>query len=373
MTTIGAERRAWGWVDHLRAGGTTPWADWTGEGSRTGVWLPGAQQLELLRRLHVAGRPSPELVERVLTASAPGRGTPDLELVGASEEKPFGPRPVDPADLPDAELVRVATNLLAEDLVAAGPPAPRPAPYVHPWRTRYRVVGDPWLADPVRESLVRRGRPPGGRGAVVLVLGADLATMLTDAWTARALSEGCPPWRAWLEPFTATPRVPPRVDLVRAAATWERRVGHARVRVVLDPAELPRLLGVRRPLPARPRLSADGVDLARRVAAVLGLLVLPPARAELLRGTLLPRLVGAGGSPLQVPVEHAAWVGERAARMRDRLLRAGYAVHGDPDRLVPPDAAFGSVGAAGPTDAGVLDLAVRLLLERPGHRTEGER
>ena len=58
-------RRAWGWVDHLRDGGTTPWRDWTGEGRAGARVLPGAQQLELLRRLNQAGRPSPALSTRL--------------------------------------------------------------------------------------------------------------------------------------------------------------------------------------------------------------------------------------------------------------------------------------------------------------------
>lgn len=367
--TVSGERRAWGWVAHLRDGGTTPWADWHGEGTREGVYLPGAQQLELLRRLHLAAtaqgqRPTPRLVERVVEASAPGRGTPDLELVGATDESPFGPRPVDPADLPDAELTRVATSLLAEDLVAAG--ARRPpevSPLVRPWRTRYRLVGDPWLADPAREAMVARGRPPGGRGSVVVVVGRDVATMVADAWTSRCFDEGSLPWREWLDPFAAGHRVPPRVDLERAATTWARQVGQARVRVVLDPSALPRLVGVRRSLPRPPVLAADAVDLARQVAAVLGLLVLPEQRADLLRHTLLPRLLDAPGPPLRLPAEHAAWATQRAVRMRDRMLRAGYAVHGDPDLLVPRPEAVAPAGASGPTDAGVLALAVRLLLD----------
>lgn len=366
--TVSGERRAWGWVAHLRAGGTTPWSAWRGEGDREGVYLPGAQQLELLRRLQLAGhrdrsRPSQRLVGRVLEASAPGRGTPDLELVGATDESPFGPRPVDPADLRDCELTRVATGLLAEDLVATGVPPVHEASFVRPWRTRYRLVGDPWLADPAREALIRRGRPPGGRGAVVLVVGRDFATMLTDAWTSRCFDGGSLPWREWLDPVATGPRVPPPTDLERAAATWATRVGPARVRVVLDPAALPRLVGVRRALPQAPTLAADAVDLARQVAAVLGLLVLPPLRRDLLRSTLLPRLVDAPGPRLQLPAEHAPWATQRAARMRDRLLRAGYAVHGDPDLLVPRPEAVAPAGASGPTEAGVLALAVRLLLD----------
>ncbi|WP_134740630.1 hypothetical protein [Nocardioides sp. 503] len=376
-------RRAWGWVAHLRDGGTTPWAGWHAEAER-GPYLPGAQQLELLRRLNLAGRPSAALVDRVLSASAPGRGTPDLELVGADSGSAFGPRPVDPAQLPEVELTRVASSLVADDLVTAGTPALREPAFVRPWRTRYRLVGDPWLADPARDALTARGRPPGGRGAVVLVLGTDLATMVADVWTARAFGAGVASWREWLDPLARARSVPPRVDLPRTATAWAGRVGAGRVRVVLDPAALPRLVGVRRSLPARPRPSADATDLARRVGAVLGILVLPQRRTELLRRSLLPRLLegpGAPGAPLAVPPQHADWALDRAARMRDDLTGAGYAVHGDPDLLLPRREDL-AAATAGPTESGVLELALRLLLgsgdrpadtsdrptEREGHR-----
>jgi hypothetical protein len=366
------ERLAWGWVAHLRAGGTTTWRDWrtgtTGAGETRGRYLPGAQQLELLRRLNLAGRPSAALAQRVLEASAPGRGTPDLELVGAVEESPFGPRPIEPADLPEAELSRVATGLIAEDVVAVGLPTDRAAGAPRPWRRRYRLVGDPWLADPARLELTRRGRPPGDRGATVYVLGTDLATMLADAWTARSFSEGGPGWQEWLNSFAGGARVPPRVDLLDAADTWGRRVGRDRVEIVLDPALLPRLVGVRRPLPTAPTYAADAVELTRRVGAALGLLVLPGQRSGLLRHGLGQRLVGAPGRPLAVPGEHAGWVQRRAVRMRDALLSAGYAVHGDPDALVPRTDS-GPTGCD-PDDAGVLALALRLLLDPVARQQE---
>ncbi len=351
------ERRAWGWVASLREGGTTPWAAWTGEAEARGRVLPGAQQLELLRRLNEAGRPTPALVRRVLEASAPGRGRPDLELVGAVDPGPFGPRPVDPADLPDDELVRVATSVLAEDLAATALPDP-PRSGRPPWRRRFRLVGDPWLADAARHALGERGRHPGGRGATVLVLGDDLATMLTDAWCSRVLGEGAPPWRDWLDDSVSRDRVPPRVDVLRALRTWSDRVGRDRVRLVLDPAALPRLAGTRRPLPPVAALSADGAELARRTAPVLGLLALPERRARLLREALLPRLVAAGGPPLGVPPGLGGWVHDRAERVRREVLAAGYPVVGDVDRLLPRV----REGAREPSDAGVLDLAVRLLL-----------
>lgn len=364
MTSAGTpgERRAWGWVTSLREGGTTPWAAWTGEAEARGRVLPGAQQLELLRRLNAAGRPGPELVRRVLEASAPGRGRPDLELVGAVDPGPFGPRPVDPADLPDDELVRVATSVLAEDLATTALPdhadPARRGPGRPPWRGRFRLVGDPWLADAARHALAERGRHPGGRGATVLVLGDDVATMLTDAWRSRVLGEGAPPWRDWLDDTVSRDRVPPRVDVLRALRTWSDRVGRDRVRLVLDPAALPRLAGTRRPLPPAPALSADGAELARRTAPVLGLLALPERRARLLREVLLPRLVAVGGPPLGVPPGMEGWLRDRAERVRREVLAAGYPVVGDVDRLLPRV----REGAREPSDAGVLDLAVRLLL-----------
>lgn len=355
-------RRAWAWVAHLREGGTTPWRDWTGAGIDGGRALPGAQQLELLRRLNLAGPPSAALAARILTASAPGRGRPDLVLVGAAETTSFGPPPVDPGDLPDEELLRVAAGLIADDLVAGGTPEPRQPQFVRPWRTRYRLVGDPWLADPLRAQLIARGRPPGGRGSVVLVLGTSLDRMLVHAWTSRAFDDGAPPWRDWVDGLVRRNRVAPRADLLPVARTWSARVGTERVRVVLDPAATPGLLGVRRGLRAAPDPSADAVDLARRVAGVLGLLVEPHRRGALLLETLLPRLAGHPGERLAVPLEHAAWVRRRAERMRTGLLRAGYAVVGDPDLLLPRDATT-AVAATGPSDDGVLALAVRLLLD----------
>ena len=61
-----------------------------------------------------------------------------------------------------------------------------------------------------------------------------------------------------------------------------------------------------------------------------------------------------------VPPEHHDWAHDRAVRLRDALLRAGYAVHGDPDRLLPSD----RPGVPEPSDAGALELALRLMAGR---------
>lgn len=358
------QARGWGWVQHLREGGSTPWASWSAPGDSLGAALPGAQQLELVRRLNArAGHPLPgDLVARILGTSAPGRGQPDLELVGVAVPSDFGPRPVDPSDLPPRELLRVAAAVLAEDLVAAGvPPRPRAA-VPRPWRTRYRLVGDPVLADPVREQLVGLGRPPGGRHPVVLLLAAPLDRMLADAWTLRSFDMGAPSWHVWLRQVTRHEELPARFDPLRQARAWSERVGRSRVEVVLDHDALPALLGVRRPLDVPGEVPAQVPDLARRVASLLTLHVPADRRTELLRRGLAPRLRGVVGAPVVVPEEHAGWLARQADRLVQGMRRAGYAVHGDLDDL-RPGGRGARTGVTSADPAATLDLAMRLMLE----------
>ncbi|MEN8706203.1 MAG: hypothetical protein ABF306_08715 [Nocardioides marinisabuli] len=373
------ERRAWAWVAHLREGGATPWSQWAATGERSGRVLPGAQQLELLRRLNVAGRPGRALARRVLEASAPGRGRPDLELLGAAPLSRFGPAPVDPAQLPADELIRVATSLLAEDLVARPLPAPGPTSVtarlrtgalLRRWLPRYRLVGDPWRADAARRHLVAAGRPPGGPDPTVLILGGGLSSMLVDLWTDRAFSTGgpVPSWRSWMDTVVETGRLGRGADPVASARRWTARVGPDRVRLVLDPTALPGEVGVRR-VPAAPRLSVDAIDLGRRVGGVLGLLVTPPEGRQVLRRALLPRLLDAPGPLLGVPPEHHRWVVRRSRRLRDDLLAAPYpvvgTVLGPADALLDHPRRLAAAEPGEPHDDRVLDLAVRMLLEHP--------
>ncbi|MGL5826299.1 MAG: hypothetical protein ACRCYU_16025, partial [Nocardioides sp.] len=191
-----ARTRAQAWVAHLRSGGTTPWLDYDLGASGLaesdeaigagGERLPGAQQLELLRRINSANRPtavrpgeqaggdrilggasrsrSPELV---LRASLTGRGQPEAGLSGLA-----GPRPaVDPASLPASELLRVAVSAIADSLVVGGLPEPVEWP---PRRRRHRpfqLVGNPWLTIPIRHELALAGHPPGGPRSRAFVLG----------------------------------------------------------------------------------------------------------------------------------------------------------------------------------------------------------
>lgn len=354
--------RAWGWVEHLRAGGTTPWAEWSGTGPVGSGSLPAAQNLALLHRLvsTTGGALDPALADAVLSASATGRGRPAGVLAGVGEHR-YGPAPVDPADLPDAELVRIASTVLAEQLVHHAPALQaqkvgRP----RPWRRRYRLVGDPWWTDPAREQLIARGRPPGGAGAVALVLAGPLDRMLADGWTARATSRSTVTYDRWLGQ-AGRGRLPAATDALVTAEAWADRVGRRRVHLVLDPAELPGLLGVRH-LPGPPTLSADAVELCRRVAIALGHRVPPPVRRGLLREVLVPRLAGEPGEVLGVPERHRAWVAERAEAIHAGVLAGGYPVVGDPAVLTDL-----GPSTTRPRGAGVLDLAVRQLIAGTPH------
>jgi hypothetical protein len=359
------QARAWGWVAHLRDGGTTPWAEWRDpapDDLQAGRYLPGAQQLELLRRVNAQRLPSPELAERVIATSAPLRGRPDLGLVGVLPASGFGPPPVDPAELPPDELVRVATALIAEDVVAAGPPpAPRRTRVL---RRRYRLLGDPDVTTPLRQALVASGRPSGGPRSTVVVAGTDLARMLAHVWTARAFGAGVRPWRDWLAVETRRPALLPRIDLAALAATWVPRVGAGKVHVVLDDVRLAaRLAGGRRVTPTRADLSADAVELARRTAPVVGTLVAPELRTTLMWHRLRPVLAAYDGPPLRVPSRHHAWLAEQTADLRRRLAAGDYAVHGA--LTDPGDPHTERVGVTAPDEDGVLALAIRVLLGPP--------
>ena len=344
-------------MQHLRQGGTTPWSDWAGTAEPAGGVVPGAQQLELLRRLNEFGSPQPPLVERVLGASAPGRGQPDLELVGAGRESPFGPRPVDPGTLPEGELLRVAANILAEDVVASGLPTRLKVGRPRPWRRSYQLHGDPELVAPVRDDLVARGRPPGGRSPDHLILATDLSQMLAHLWTIRGFDAGVPGWRAWLRGLEQDGALPVRIDPLRLARKRTGRAAPDRIHVVLDPHAVPRLVGVRRAPPEAPELSAEGRELGRRIGAVVGVLVPADRRRALMRRRLWPWLAEYPGRPLVVPDALDGWLRAHAGRIAAGLSRAGYAVHGNPEGLAlrPP-----GVDAPVPTDT--LTLAMRMML-----------
>lgn len=349
---------AWGWTAHLEDGGTTPWSQWSGGAEPRSSTLPGAQQLELLRRVNLTGRPSRTLVAAVLCADPPRRTRHALPLVGGPDIPDHGPRPVDPAELGDHELVRLAAVLVARDLAHRSVP-PRRSTWKRPWRIRYHLLGDPEQVAPLRRHLTARGRPAGGYGGRVLVLGTDAGRMMVDLWTAHCFRSGAPAWRGWWADRVQRGTLPTPLDLHAVASREIDRPVPNRVHVVTDPALAPRLLGVRRGPPSPQPMAASALDLARRVSSALRPLAPPEQRTRLLTDVLRPRLADEPGLPLIVPARHRDWVRHEGDRLHHQLTLGRYPVHGDPALVRPVDRA----GIEAPAVSDTLALAIRMLLQ----------
>ncbi len=375
-----AAGRAQGWVAHLRQGGTTPWLAWsdTSPTSPAAVPgpLPGAQQLELLRRINLARESSAgprggndglrtRLGDRVLAAPAAGRGKADLPLLGL-DAPGFGPRPVDPSVISAHELLRVASVLLADDLVALGPDRVRTS-VPRPWRRRFRLVGDPVTVGALRADLLARGRPEGGPRPHVVAVGAPLDELLARTWTQRCFETGTKPWSEWLRFWRERDQLPARADLLGSIERCHPR--HPLVRIVTDLDRLPRELGVRH-LPLVRVPGADHAELARRVAAIVGLRV-PAAERPALMRTLQRRIPETGVAPIAVPAREQGWVAASAERVSRGLSRAGYPVVGDLADLAPS----ATSGPGRPDERQVLDLAIGMVVDprwREADRDEGQ-
>ena len=219
---------------------------------------------------------------------------------------------------------------------------------VRRWRTRYRLAGDRWLADAMRTELVAQGRPPGGRGAVVAVVGTDLATMVAHDWMASCFTDGGVDWADYCTGMRRRGRLPRRVDLAASAARWAAELGGAdQVRVVLDPTRVAKVVGVRR-LAVLPDVAADAAELARRTAGALGLLVTPPPAcgADEDRAPTPARRRARHRVPSSLT--HTASGSRSRPRLVQRGIRAGgYPVVGDLDALLPrwPDLPAGEPDA----------------------------
>ncbi|MGD9962223.1 hypothetical protein [Nocardioides sp.] len=359
-------RRAWGWVDHLRSGGTTPWSEWSGQAVAAGPVLPGAQHLEVVRRLNLLGPVPAHLTDTVLSTSGAGRGQQDLDLVGVRDGEHFGAPAVDPAHIAAEELSRVGAGALADLVLAAPAPAEQDrasAPRRRLRRHRYRLVGDPLLAGSYRDQLSAQGRPSGGRHPRVVLLLHDYAGYLADVWSVQARRGNGLGWGGWLDQFAGQRVLPHRVDVVAVAAQWADRVGPDRVHPAFEPHEVAAVTGGAVVTPDR--LSHAALEVARETSTALRLSLGDEARQARLAGVLLPwlRAVDTGTlRPPTVPERHRDWVQAEAVRIRDALADAGYPVpRGGLDRLLP-DQAEPRAGVIGsPDDGEVLGMMVAAL------------
>ncbi len=385
------------WVQHLRSGGSTAWGAWPGAAPAssgdvfTGP-LPGAAQLEVVRRLAAARDRLPaasadrvdftRLADTVLGGSGPGRGLGELPVTGPDAAATrFGPRAVDPADVPEEELIRVCVGVLADLLPVTTPPsvaAPgRRRRRRRPWRRAFRLVGAPDHVESLRASLAARGLVEGGRSPRALVVGTDVEAMMRQVWTARVRAGGDTRWQRLWSRAAGRDTLPVRIDLPRVADHWTRRVGAGRVHLVLgrDHDAVHRAAGEALGLPdlavhighpAVPPWSSASVDLLRRLNAVLNIR-LDLVRADALRDGVLPDLLADSGDgqddPLRAPDRYREWSRGRAAGIAKDLATCGYAVHGNLEDLAPcsDDAAPGT-----PVRSDVLAVAIRACLRAAG-------
>lgn len=369
------EQRAWSWVSHLREGGTTPWCHWRtpDDGqvySAPGVPLPGAAQLELVRRLAELspGAGFAQLADVVYGMSGPGRGLPELPLVGAPVDEASGPRPVDPADVPPSELVRVAAGVLVSLMLGMREPHHEPTPprRLMPWAKAVRVTGAPLTSSGLRRQLRSQGYDVRGRRPLVVVVGLPFDLMMAEVWARRVLLGSDVRWSRFWARWHQAPHLPGFADLGQLANRWADQVGPHRVHVVLarDHAQAAALTGslvgadLVVPDPAFP---AEAVDLVRAVNKVLNVAVTQERHDELLREVVRP-LVATPGSPrLAPPPRLLGWAAATARESVRRLREAGYPVLGDPEAHVPRGS-----DPEQPDVTATLDVALHACLRAAG-------
>lgn len=365
------------WAAALRVGGTATWAEFRARGpadalAPTGP-LPGSAQLEVVRRLALRAPDLPrfaDLADLVLDTASPGRGLVDTPLPWA-DDPAFGTPAVEPDQLPADELVRAAAAVLVRLLTDAAPAPTAPPSRGSRWRRRgFVVLGSPGSAAAVRDALVGAGWREGGLRPTYLVLGGPLDDLMAERWAARVRAGAGMRWHRMWRTAATHDRVPPALRLPEIAGRLAEQFGADRVHVVLgaDPdavlAGVGAALGVR--LDAAPaRADAAGTDLLRVLNPLLVLAVGEEGRRRVVEGTWAsaraavtfadPYAAGLGGPPGLRP-----WAAATARRMAGQLRAGDYAVHGDPDLLVPTTDRERPT-AVDPAD--VLELALGLVAE----------
>ena len=307
--------RAWAWIAHLRAGGTTPWRSWTVDRRVRPGPVPARRPAARAAAPAQPGRPPAR--RRWWSGCSPPRrpvaAGPTSSWWGSTRRAGSDRRPSTRPSCRTTSCCASPPGCSPRTWSPRRVPNQRDRAEPRTFRTRYELAGDPWLAASYTGQLVADGRPPGGGGRSVHVLGADLATMLAHTWAAGAFGTGGPSWPDFLARLRARRRLPRRVDLPGVVERFRARPHTGRVGVVLDLGELPGLVGVRRLDPV-PDVPAHAAELARQVGAALSLLVLPAEQAALLTSVLRPRLAGVAGALPVVP--------PRAPRLgRGRRLR----------------------------------------------------
>lgn len=337
------------WADQLRGGSTRTWPEFLAAGPSAPAGpsdrpLPGAAQLELVRRL--AGTDLPDfgrLADLVLTSAGAGRGLVDVPLPWPADAPAdrIGSPPTEPAELPADEILRVCATVLGQLLAAepAAPPRRDHHPW-RPWRRSFALLGAPTTVALVRSALRSQGLREGGARTTYFVLGGPLEDLMAQRWSARVRAGAGMRWQRMWRTAETNDRVPPGVALPALAQRLAEQVDPSRVHVVLAAdattalAHVAEVLGVAgHPVAERPDTLAT--DLLRRVNPVLGLRVGDEERRRVVGRTWRELAGGEGPYPLAAPARRQDWAVRTGERMAEELTAPRYAVHGDPSLVVP--------------------------------------
>jgi hypothetical protein len=339
--------RVLAWAGSLRAGSSRTWKEFLddpGDVERL-HWhdrpLPGAAQLELVRRLAGSGLPRfAELADLVLTTAGPGRGLVDTPLPWPAD-RGIGAPAVEPDQLPAEEVLRAAAGVLTRLLASeADLPDPRVSRPWRPWRRGFTLLGAPTTVDLVRAALRARGLREGGPRTTWFVLGGPLEDVMAQRWSARVRSGAGLKWQRLWRTAATNDRLPPGVALPTIAQHVADEFDPARVHVVLadDPsgalevvADVLGVTGGR----LEPRVDVLATDLLRRLNPVLGLAVGEDGRRRIVDRAWTDLAGGEAPAPLGAPAAHLDWAISAGERMADALSAGRYAVHGDPASVVP--------------------------------------
>ena len=378
------EDTAWAWVEHLRHGGSTPWTAFTAAdpAGEHGEALPGAAELELVRRLAARTQHTPGvahfdvLADLVLARSGPGRGLPHLPLSWPDRPAPaFGARPVDPERVPAEELVRVGVGTLAALLLAdpVVPSAPEPPRFRKLRTPRFHVAGAPLTRAAVRQAFEAAGHVESHRKPEVVLLLRPFDVHLAEVWSARVQAGAPVQWPVFTARSSRRDRLPPSLRLDEIAALWAAKVGAGRVHLVVGDADTARrateqVTGLQA-APVAPgypfaALGPAGTDVLRRLNRVLDVR-LAAEHQDTVRARAVA-LLGTAAAPVAVPQAQRGWARTEAERLVFALRAGGYPVVGDLDEVAPrhtsPDV------PVAPRRREVLDLVLDACLDLHAQR-----
>lgn len=341
------------WAGQLRTGSTQTWREFLAGPDVPGAPLdgdgplPGAAQLELVRRLAERAEDLPGFVglaDLVIATAGPGRGLVDAPLPW-SAVRSVGTPPVQPDELPAEEILRACAGVLARLLAPeAALPAPRPSRPWRPWRRGFTLLGAPTTVDQVRSALLERGLREGGAKTTWFVLGGPLEEMMAQRWSARVRAGAGLRWQRLWRTSATNDRLPPAIALPTIAGHVAEEFGATRVHVVLADGPAGALQVVADVLgvsagPLEPRVDVLATDLLRRVNPVLGLAVGEEGRRRVVDRVWRQIAAGEDSAPLGAPAAQLDWAIATGERMAGALgggrAARRYAVHGDPALVVP--------------------------------------